>query len=131
MARTRKSEVVHLDTHVVCWLYEGRIDLLSPVARDAIEHGELLVSPIIDLELQLLFEIGRIVKGPQTVLDTLTREIGLQMAAPPFMEVVSAARALNWTRDSFDRLIVASAGVASAKLVTKDKLIRRYFAAAQ
>jgi PIN domain nuclease of toxin-antitoxin system len=127
VARAPKADVVHLDTHIVCWLYEGRTDLLSAVARDAIERGQLIASPIVDLELQLLYEIGRIVKGPQTVLATLTREIGLQIAAPPFLEAVVAARELNWTRDPFDRLIVAGAALVTAKLVTKDRMIRRHY----
>lgn len=129
MARAPEAEVVHLDTHVVCWLYEGHIDLLSQPARDAMEHGQLAVSPIVDLELQLLYEIGRIVKGPETVLVALGREIGLQVASTAFAEVVAAARRLHWTRDPFDRLIVAGAALASAKLVTKDRLIRRHYAA--
>lgn len=130
MARARETEVVHLDTHVVCWLYEGRTDLLSVAARDAVERGQLVASPIVDLELQLLYEIGRILKGPEKVLATLAGEIGLQMTASAFPEVVAAARRLNWTRDPFDRLIVAGASLAAAKLVTKDRLIRRHYAAA-
>ena len=130
MARAPQAEVVHLDTHIVCWLYEGRVDLLSATARDAIERGQLVASPIVDLELQLLYEIGRILKGPETVLATLAREIGLQMAANGFREIVAAARRLKWTRDPFDRLIVAAAALGAAKLVTKDRLIRRHYAAA-
>ena len=126
MARISQSEVVHLDTHVVCWLYEGRTDLLSSAARHALERGQLAISPIVDLELQLLHEIGRILKGPQTVLPALGREIGLQAAESPFASVVAAARDIGWTRDPFDRLIVAGAVLAGAKLVTRDRLIRRH-----
>jgi hypothetical protein len=28
MARVGKSGLVHLDTHIVCWQYEGRSELL-------------------------------------------------------------------------------------------------------
>ena len=49
MARAPATEVVHLDTHIVCWLYEGRTDLLSETARDAVERGQLGVSPIVDV----------------------------------------------------------------------------------
>jgi PIN domain nuclease of toxin-antitoxin system len=130
MARAAKTEVVHLDTHVVCWLYEGRADLLSMAARETVERANLVTTPIVDLELQLLYEIGRILKGPQAVLTTLAREIGLRVATSAFSEVVTAARPLNWTRDPFDRLIVAGAMLAGAKLVTKDLLIRRHYSAA-
>ena len=130
MARASQSEVVHLDTHVVCWLYEGRPDLLSATAKSALERGRLVVSPIVDLELQLLHEIGRILKGPEAVLSALGREIGLEVAASAFPRVVAAARELRWTRDPFDRLIVADATLAGARLLTKDGLIRRHCAAA-
>lgn len=121
---------MHLDTHVVCWLYEGRSELLSAAAREAVEHGQLAISPIVDLELQLLHEIGRILKGPGTVLPALAREIGLQVAATEYPRIIAAARDLSWTRDPFDRLIVAHATLAGARLVTKDRLIRKYCPAA-
>ena len=130
MARTPQAEVVHLDTHVVCWLYAGRSDLLSATVVDALERGQLFVSPVVDLELQLLYEIRRISKGPQVVLAALGREIGLEVTAPPLPRVVATARALGWARDPFDRLIVAEALLTSATLITKDRLIRRHCAAA-
>lgn len=130
MARAQEPEVAHLDTHVVCWLYEGRIDLLSATAARAVEHARLMISPIVDLELQLLWEIGRILKGPDTILAALSREIGLEMETAAFSKVTAAARGLRWTRDPFDRLIAAQAMVTDARLITKDRLIRKHFAAA-
>lgn len=130
MARAGEPEVVHLDTHIVCWLYEGRIDLLSAEAIQAIEHGRPTISPIVDLELQLLHEVGRIVKGPNTILSALAFDIGLEMATTAFPIVAAAARGLSWTRDPFDRLIAAHAMIAEARLVTKDRLIRKHCAAA-
>lgn len=130
MARAREPEVVHLDTHVVCWLYEGRIDLLSAPAAQALEYGRLMISPVVDLELQLLHEIGRILKGPETILSALAFDIGLDVADTAFPVVAAAARGLRWTRDPFDRLIAAQATVENAKLVTKDRLMRTHCAAA-
>ena len=129
MARTAEPDVVHLDTHVVCWLYEGRVEMLSAPARSALESGRLAISPIVDLELQFLYEIGRIVKGPAAVLPALGRELGLQVSESSFASVVAAARELTWTRDPFDRLIVAEAATVGARLVSKDRLIRRHFEA--
>jgi PIN domain nuclease of toxin-antitoxin system len=90
----------------------------------------LFVSPVVELELQLLHEIGRILKGPDAVLHALGREIGLQVTTTEYRSVVTTARALEWTRDPFDRLIVADAILAGAKLVTKDRLIRKHCATA-
>ena len=126
MARTEKPGLIHLDTHIVCWLYEARIDLLSEPARAAIERGRLFVSPIVDLELQYLYEIGRINKGPTAILAALASEIGLAVDSQPLTSIVGRARELSWTRDPFDRLIVAGARLAGGRLVTKDTLIRKH-----
>jgi len=126
MARTAQSEVVHLDTHVVCWLYEGRLDRLSAAAAQAIESAQPCVSPIVDLELELLHEIGRIAKGPEPILSALAKDIGLRLEAGAFAQVVAQARSLRWTRDPFDRLIAAQAMVAGVRLVSRDALIRRH-----
>ena len=130
MARTEKPRLIHLDTHIVCWLYEARLDLLSDIARAAIERGRLLVSPIVDLELQYLREIGRISKGPGAILSALAAEIGLAVDQPPLTAIVGPARELSWTRDPFDRLIVANTLHTGARLVTKDILVRKHCKAA-
>ena len=49
------------------------------------------------------------------------------VAKTPLVDVVSVASALTWTRDPFDRLIVATAAADSAPLLTRDKLIRRHY----
>jgi PIN domain nuclease of toxin-antitoxin system len=127
MARAAEPALVHLDTHVVCWLYEGRTEKLSASEKDAIEQARVLVSPIVDLELALLREIGRIVQGPDAILAALGREIALEIDPLAFSRVVAAARDVSWTRDPFDRIIVAQATLAGARLVTKDRLIRKHF----
>lgn len=126
MARVGKSGLVHLDTHIVCWLYEGRTDLISVAAMSAIEQGLLQVSPVVQLELTYLHEIGRINRGGHAVLEALAKDIGLSLADVSLAHVMRTAEALSWTRDPFDRMIVAHAEVADALLVTKDRLIKQH-----
>ena len=52
--------MIHLDTHVVVWLYTGEIERLSDAAVEALEAEELIVSPMVQLELTFLHEIGRL-----------------------------------------------------------------------
>lgn len=127
MARPRERRLIHLDTHIVCWLYAGSVELLSATARDAIEHGTLAVSPMVGLELQYLREIGRIRQGPKRILAALRRDLGLAVSDLPFAAVAARAQAFSWTRDPFDRLIAAQAAVVRARLVTRDDLLRRRF----
>ena len=42
---------VYLDTHVVTWLYAGRVDLLSEPASRLINEATVVVSPMVALEL--------------------------------------------------------------------------------
>ena len=125
----RVASLIHLDTHVVAWLYEPRTDLLSRRAHAQIESGALHVSPAVLLELEFLREIGRLSVGSNRIFASLHRQLALQLCSIPFGRVVEAALALDWTRDPFDRLIAAQAAAAGAKLVTRDRTIRKHFPA--
>ena len=118
------APLTHLDTHVVLWLYDGEAALLSDAARTAIEVGSLELSPMVELEIQYLVEIGRFRDDPSKVIGTLASEFGLGMSATPFSRVIASARTLHWTRDAFDRLITAQAMHEGALLVTRDRRIR-------
>ena len=60
-----------LDTHIILWLYQLSLELLSEEAKKAIEENDIFVSPIVVLELQYLFEIGRIRDDSQTIIEYL------------------------------------------------------------
>jgi PIN domain nuclease of toxin-antitoxin system len=115
--------VIRLDTHVVVWLYTGETEQLSTAAVAAIEQHELLVSPIVQLELSYLHEIGRLTIGGADIIADLERRVGLRRSDAALEALVDTAASLTWTRDPFDRLIVADALVAGAALVTKDRSI--------
>jgi len=116
--------VIRLDTHVVVWLYVGDVERLSPRAIDALESNDLVVSPIVQLELSFLHEIGRLRVGGADIIGDLRERIGLHVSEVPTSALVNAATPLSWTRDPFDRLIVADATVAATDLLTKDETIR-------
>jgi PIN domain nuclease of toxin-antitoxin system len=119
--------LIYLDTHVVAWLFAGESALLSPRARDSIEQNALLVSPMVVLELELLNEVGRLAAAADTIVEELHAQIGVEVCDLPFPRVIGAARALTWTRDPFDRVIVGHAIAAGRPLLTKDRSIRRRF----
>ncbi len=56
--------LLFLDTQIVVWLAEARLERLSPQATAAIEDPELLISPMVLLELEYLYEIKRILLQP-------------------------------------------------------------------
>ena len=121
------AALIYLDTHVVAWIFAGRPELLSPAARTLIDERDLLISPMVVLELQYLFEVKRASKPASVVIASLQEEIGLGVCTLPFEKVIALASSLSWTRNPFDRLIVAQAELAEASLVTKDETIRKHF----
>ena len=125
------APVIYLDTHVVVWLYASGAEALSPRAAEAIARaGDLRVSPMVCLELQYLWEIGRVSEPGAVVLDALSSALGLVECAASFGAVVAEAERSPWTRDPFDRLILAHASLHGAPLVTKDEAMHRQYAEA-
>ncbi|MFI5378852.1 MAG: type II toxin-antitoxin system VapC family toxin [Tepidisphaerales bacterium] len=121
--------MVYLDTHIVVWLYAGRTDMLSTRAVAGIEENDLFISPMVLLELAYLHEIKRVDATATRVISALSREIGLQTCDRPFPAIASAAIAENWTRDPFDRIIVAQARIAKARLISCDRVIQSHYPA--
>jgi PIN domain nuclease of toxin-antitoxin system len=122
------ARLIYLDTHVVAWLYGLGPASLSTRAAELIEEADdLRCSPMVRLELQYLFEVGRTTAPAAEVLDALNAALGLVLCDAPFPAVVRAAESLGWTRDPFDRLVAAQASLFDAALVTKDELLHRHY----
>ena len=118
---------VYVDTHVLVWLFYGEKGKLSSPARRAVEEDDLVACPASVLEMELLHEIGRTRQTAPAILASLESEIGLRVCHLPFREIVTHALKESWTRDPFDRLIVANAKAAGAPLITKDERIRKHY----
>lgn len=117
---------VHLDTHVALWLAAGDRRRLRPV-QPRLRRSSLFVSPISIVEMEFLREIGRIRAPVADVLDILSEDHGVEEALGDVRQLGSHARLLAWTRDPFDRLIVAHAQASGALLLTADETILRHF----
>ena len=115
--------MIYLDTHVVVWLYAGEIKKLSEQAKELINGHEVIISPVVRLELQYLFEIQRVTDEANEIVFDLSDRIGLKMCDKSLNTIISGALDLSWTRDPFDRIIVANAAVNHNILVTKDQNI--------
>ena len=123
--------MIYLDTHTCAWLFLGRLSLLPKRVLERIDRADdLRISPMVAVELDFMHEIGRTAQPARTVVATLGTDLGLKVCDLPFPAVAAAATHLTWTRDPFDRLIVAQAVVAKAPLVTRDRSIHRNSAVA-
>ena len=117
----------YLDTHVTLWLYSGQTERLSKRATNLINRERVGVSPVVLLELQYLREIGRVTAAPRAIIMDLKQRLGLGIEDRSLETVMERALGLAWTRDVFDRLIVAQATLDDVELVTSDRLIRKNY----
>lgn len=119
-----------LDTHAAIGLYEGDEGVFGQAAINLIERVALFLSPVVRLELALLHEIGRVEIGPDEILRGLTDDWGVVVADDPIAAVIARAMSLTWTRDPFDRLLVATAMLHRAPLITRDQKMHEHFSEA-
>ena len=118
---------VYLDTHVVLWLYAGETERISKRAAILLNAEQISISPVVLLELQYLQEIGRLAAVPRTIAGDLKKRLGVAVDDRSMQEVTERALEVSWTRDVFDRLIVAQASLDGARLLTTDRLIRKHY----
>ncbi len=121
------ASLIYLDTHAAAWLFLGRADRFPAPAQKAINENDLLISPMVLVELQYLFEIRRVAEPARKVLEALEQELGLAVCDLPFRRVADRALDQGWTRDPFDRFIVSQAALREAPLVTKDQEIHENY----
>lgn len=121
------TQGLHLDTHVVVWMYAGQHERFPARLRARINADALRFSPMVRLELTYLHELGRITDSPEQILGELASAAGLAEDRSPFSRVVDVARRVGFTRDPFDRLITAQAVAANGILATKDERILAAF----
>ena len=119
--------MIHLDTHVVAWLYAGELDLVPWDVREILAREELAVSPMVILELDCLKEIGRITTAGKVIVDDLSLRLGLAISQTSLAAIVPYASKQSWTRDPFDRIIVGHAVADGSRLVTADRTILENF----
>jgi len=119
--------IAYLDTHIAIRLAHGNARIGRDAAR-LVKNAELLVSPMVLVELEYLYEIRRLTVSGNDILRKLESEIGLRMCDLPFAEVAKAALDEKWTRDVFDRMIVAQAKVNGlAPLISSDQTIAQHY----
>ena len=119
--------MLFLDTHILVWLYRGSKEFFSEVAQQELQNNDLVISPIVLLELQYLYEAKKIRPKGDAIFSELQKTIGVRIAQHDGETIARSALPLSWTRDPFDRIIVAHALSQKAKLLTKDRTILRHY----
>ncbi len=125
----RLDRMICLDTHVAIWL-AADLKQVSQLVQEKVNNADIVISPIVKLELDYLAGIGRITVSSTEIVEKLTREADLSLSCATFADVIDQASDLGWTRDPFDRIITADAICNDAELATKDKLIHKNYSKA-
>ena len=110
--------VTLLDTNALIWLDQGHRRAKPLTARST----ALYISPASLLELQLLNEIGRI-SLDAGALEALVHDERWLLDEPPASAWFLRASDLSWTRDPFDRLLVAHARLRGWRVATGDSAL--------
>jgi PIN domain nuclease of toxin-antitoxin system len=119
------SLISYLDTHVVVFLHSGEGSRISVKAQNQIEITDLLISPMVLVELEMLYDSGAIRYTSSQILADLSQQIGLSVCQMPMAQIVRSAITIKWTREPGDLLIVGNAMANNdSPLVTKDEHIR-------
>ncbi|MBF0620219.1 MAG: hypothetical protein HQL19_08640, partial [Candidatus Omnitrophica bacterium] len=92
-----------------------------------LDHSDIKISPMVILEMQFLREAGKIELKVDTFLRDMQEELGMGLCTIDFSTIIWESVKISWTRDPFDRLVVAQAAVNGAPLVTKDRLILQHY----
>ena len=111
--------MILLDTHAVLWLDAGRKQA-KPLDRHL---GDLCVSPVSILEIQMLVEPGEVRLAQRSSAASFLDDERWVVDEPPAEAWFVEAALHAWTRDPFDRLLVAHAKVRGCRLATADELL--------
>jgi PIN domain nuclease of toxin-antitoxin system len=121
--------IAYLDTPTAVWLAEGTLARHSRRAAGVVNKSDLLLSPMVVLELEYLFELRRSKLQAREVLLKLEHEAGVRVCDLSSPEITQVAIDEKWTRDPFDRVIVAHAKANGwASLVSADEKIAKNYA---
>lgn len=120
--------IAYLDTSVVVWLAKGNLERITPAARKVVELADLLISPVVLMELEYLYEVNRIKLTARDLQLKTANEIDLRVCDLPFSRVAAIALTEKWTRDPFDRVIVSQAKANGlAALISADEEIAEHY----
>lgn len=116
---------IYLDTHLLVWLYSGEKHLVSDNALELIERHELFTGEVNILELEYLHEVGRIATNALEIYNDLATTLDLKLCNNSSKTIMKSLE-LKWTRDPFDRIMVANCTISGLPLITKDRVIHKH-----
>lgn len=115
---------VLLDTHFLIWLVLGSTRLREYPWLD--RYRPWGISPVSFLEIEFLAEAGRLSVRNPDFSDTVMSDARFTVDDVRIAALVHHAMRLNWTRDPFDRLLVAHSTARRVDFCTVDRVVRAH-----
>ena len=111
--------MILLDTNALLWLHrdDARVGVIAG------RGGRLYASPASILELQFLSEAGRLRLRRTGTITQIIHDDRWAIDDPPSAAWFDEAVGVGWTRDPFDRLLVAHARLRKWPLATGDRRV--------
>jgi PIN domain nuclease of toxin-antitoxin system len=134
MTRTSEPRALLLDTHVWLWFMLANRELAiseQDVINSAAASGQLRIAAISVWEAALLASRGRVALSRPLALWMTEAVSAPGLSIEPLLPLVAIEASLlpeTFHRDPADRLIVATARVTNAQLMTRDHRILDYAA---
>ncbi|HEX2166723.1 MAG TPA: PIN domain-containing protein [Longimicrobiales bacterium] len=112
-----------LDTHFLLWITidASRLSEFPWLKRYSVWG----VSPVSFLEVKYLAEVGRLEVDIDAFTTAVMNDARFIVDEVPLLTLIQRALPLHWTRDPFDRLLVAHSIARRTPLCTVDRDIRR------
>ncbi len=110
--------MILLDTNAVIWILAGH-DRATQLRETP---ARLFLSPVSLLEIQFLVEVGRLNPFEDGV-SSLSDDPRWSLDSPSSDVLFRAALEVDWTRDPFDRLLVAHARSRRFRFATGDSYL--------
>lgn len=121
----RRAVNILLDTHFLLWIVGGAGRLAEFPWLD--RYRPWGVSPVSLLEVQFLAEVGRLAAAPEFA-DRVIRDPRFLVDDVPVLALVRHGLRLEWTRDPFDRLLVAHSLARRVPFCSVDRTVRAHHA---
>ncbi len=113
-----------IDTHFLLWILLGARRLAEFPWLDRYQPWG--VSPVSLLEIQYLSEVGRVTVTNPQFTEALLQDPRFLVDEAPLLSLVRHALVLSWTRDPFDRMLVAHSAARRIPFCTTDRTIRAH-----
>lgn len=119
---------VYLDTHTLIWLENGELHKFKADSLSYLANCPLKISPMVKLELQYLYECKRLAQNAEAIIQSVMNKIDFTICPKNWLDIVNQAIYCDFTRDVFDRFIVAHAMLDNSILISKDERLTRHYA---